>query len=99
MMQFKMTKHATEERMERMVKIAMNVGWGEIVLRRPFPNERKVECLTSTGVFLCLNEDETTLITAFVVTIDKAIAMSEANLSKELRQVIRHNTKKGYIFF
>ena len=99
MMQFKMTKHATEERMERMVQIAMNVGWGEIVLRRPVPEARKVECITSTGVCVCLNEDETVLITAFVVTIDKAMAMSDAKLSKELRQVIRHNTKKGYIFF
>lgn len=69
----KMTYHAQMERTDRLVYIAMTVGFGEVVFEH-FSAERK-ECITDTGVLLVKTLKEEKLITAYIVGIDKAMAL------------------------
>jgi hypothetical protein len=100
MFKVQMTKHATQERMDRLVKIALTLGWGEILLKSPKENGTKMECITSTGVLMIMNKDCDTLITAFVPSIDKVTAVYKncgQTVPKTLKQVVVRNTKKGYL--
>lgn len=69
----KMSKHTKTDRLDRMVYIATTVGFGNIVLERVEGDKR--ECLTDTGVLLIKALQTDFLITAFIVSIDKANAL------------------------
>lgn len=71
-----MTYHARIERADRLTYIAMNVGFGEIVLEHIHEDDPyKVDCLTDTGVLIIKNAVSGTIITAYVPNIDKVIAI------------------------
>ena len=72
-----MSAHVREDRLDRMTYIAMNVGFGEVVMEHRL--ETKRECITNTGVILVKALEEDFLITAFVGTIDKVNAIYHAN--------------------
>jgi hypothetical protein len=97
MQKFIITKHCTEERMERLVNIGMTIGFGEEVLIERYNRETDhVERLMDNGLLLILGSRAEILITAFPVDIDRAFAMyAEAN--KELpRTVIKYFVSKAY---
>lgn len=72
-MMYRMSKHATQERIDRIFYIVTEVGLGEeLSIVRRFDGAREV--LTTTGVVLILS-DEDILITAFVASMDKAYAL------------------------
>ena len=72
-----MSTHVREDRLDRMTYIAINVGFGEVVMEHRM--ETKKECITNTGVILVKNLEDDFLITAFVGTIDKVTAIYHAN--------------------
>ena len=72
-----MSAHVKEERLDRMTYIAMNVGFGEVIMEHRM--ETKRECITDTGVILVKGLEDDFLITAFVGTIDKVSAIYHAN--------------------
>jgi hypothetical protein len=72
-----MSTHVREERLDRMTYIAMNVGFGEVIMEHRM--ETKRECITDTGVILVKGLEDDFLITAFVGTIDKVSAIYHAN--------------------
>lgn len=70
-----MTYHARVERVDRLTYIAMNVGFGEVVLEHPHPKYAdRVECLTDTGVMIIKGIDGS-IITAFVANVEKVVAI------------------------
>lgn len=72
-----MSAHVREDRLDRMTYIAMNVGFGEVVMEHRMESKR--ECITDTGVILVKGLEDDFLITAFVGTIDKVSAIYHAN--------------------
>lgn len=66
-----LTKHVMNDRMERIVYIAQNVGWGETIISYIDTNRKVRVCLTSTGVIFIKNVDVDRLITAYVANIDE----------------------------
>lgn len=69
----KMSEHTKTDRLDRMVYIATTVGFGNVIFERVEQDKR--ECLTDTGVLLVKALESDFLITAFIVSIDKANAM------------------------
>ena len=72
-MTIKMTNHVKFERTDRMTYIAMTVGFGEVIFEHQINGHR--ECITNSGVLLIKSLHEEVLITAYIVSIDKAIAL------------------------
>lgn len=71
-MMYKMSTHASQDRLECMIYIMTEVGLGnkEVCTRQCAPNRREV--LTDSGVLLVLSNDDI-LITAYVPSIAEAI--------------------------
>lgn len=70
---YRISKHASEERLERFMYIALEVGIGEEVARVPTEKET-VEVLTDTGVLLVLGADDL-VVTAYIANLDKIFAV------------------------
>ena len=72
----KMSKHAQQDRTDRLVYIATTIGFGEIVIEHRHEDVR--ECITDTGVVMIKSLTEDFLITAYICDIDKAMAICRA---------------------
>lgn len=92
-----MTRHIKEERLDRLTYIAMNVGFGNVVLEQPRVEEGKRDCLTDTGVLLVKDIMEEVLVTAYIISIDKATAMYKHSgyqaVPTQMRKIIIKNEK------
>ena len=91
-----MSKHVQYDRTDRMVYIAMTVGFGNILFEKV--HEDKRECVTDTGVLLVKSLDGETLITAFILNMDKAICLyrtvyGDRRMPTSLHQTILKNRK------
>lgn len=68
----KMTRHCTQDRLDRLVEISMALGWGNIILEHYNENTGHIEALSDTGVLFVVSPNRKTLITAYVVNENKA---------------------------
>ena len=93
-----MTRHIKEERLDRLTYIAMNVGFGNVVLEQTRGSDGKRDCLTDTGVLLVKDIVNEVLITAYVIDINKATAMYKncgfQSVPQSMKRVIIRNEKK-----
>lgn len=72
----KMTTHVREERLDRLTYIAMNVGFGEVVLEHPHNDgSGKIDCITDTGVLIIKSARDGAIITAYIPDINKVTAI------------------------
>ena len=90
-----MAKHLTHDRIDRAVYIASTVGVGKEVIRTYNEKRDSYSCLTDTGVMV-IRDPKGVIITMYIASMNQAIAMSNNQLSKTLRNTIKHNEKKGY---
>lgn len=91
------SNHIRYQRSERLVAILTHVGLGEPVLEFYDTHKRNINVLTSTGVYLVYDFDKTTLITAFMATLDKVYAMTKSNpmsIPKSMKAIIKKNEQK-----
>lgn len=92
-----LTYHCSHEKIDRMVAIATNLEFGEIILERHVPNTSKRECLTNTGILMVKALAQEILITMYIPNIDKVIALFKgANkpIPKGYIKLIKENRKK-----
>lgn len=94
-----LTVHAEEDRMERIAFIATTAEFGEVRFTKTVQEQGRVTRLelTSTGVLIVTNPEKKALVTMFLATIDQAIWVSEGQLSQEVRQAVKRNSKRGWI--
>ena len=91
----KVTIHAAVERIDRIVYIAKNVGWGEgivVEVRREEKGTR--ECLTDSGVLIVKNINEDIFITAYVPSYEKTISLYKM-AGKRMPSYIAAKVKKN----
>ena len=69
-----MTYHARIERADRLTYIAMNMGFGEVVLEHKNTTSHRLECITDTGV-LIVKASNGAIVTAYIPSIDKVMAI------------------------
>lgn len=70
---YKLTHHASAERLERLLFINLNVGIGDEICRTVGTHGND-EILTSTGVVLVLGKDDI-VVTGFIAHMNKAISL------------------------
>ena len=70
---YKLSKHAREDRMERIAYLLTEVGIGEEVLTVRFDGVK--QRLFDTGLVLVLAPEDDLVITAYLTSVDKLIAM------------------------
>ena len=96
MKKMKFSEHILNERMERVVAIAMAVGMGEVVLSVPDKHPNRTASLTSTGVVL-ITADSGVVVTMYLATyeqIDKMYHVAEKEIPKAIKKVVEDNRKK-----
>ena len=91
-----MSKHVKEDRLDRMVYIATTIGFGKVIFERV--NDDRRECITDTGVLMVKSITEDFLITAYIMSVDKAIAIfrnicGDGRMPTYLYETIRKNAK------
>ena len=91
----KMTKHLTEDRIDRAVFIAMTTGVGNEVYRKYDEIRNSYSCLTDTGVVVIKNPQDV-IITMYYASVAQAFAISKGQISKTLLEVIKKNCEKHY---
>lgn len=69
---FRMSKHATVDRIERLSFIAETIGLGEEYCRCKTANGQAYDVLTTTGISIIIDLNDETVITAFIASIDRA---------------------------
>lgn len=101
MTKVKFSEHALEDREERIVWIATEVGFGEVVdtvvtydVERGY---RRVE-LTSTGVAIFKPMDKEIIITMYLPSMRKLIAFygGKNHVPIRLLNAVKRNEKKGW---
>lgn len=75
----KLSRHASRDRVERLSRIVMEVGIGQTIFE--FKENKREYTITSTGVLMVWDYDnaEKVLLTAFLIDIDKAVAVYKNN--------------------
>lgn len=95
MLNFKMTEHASMERLERIAQINMTVGFGEIIRWDWQEQKDEYYCLTSTGVFAVVASDKQTLITAWIASFAQGVKFYKSvfEMPPFMRTKLRKNEK------
>lgn len=93
----KMTAHVIDERIDRLTYIAMNVGFGNVILERIHDDNKKRDCFTDTGVLLIKDAYKEILITAYIPDIDKVTAIYRncgyTRTPQEIVRLVKKNHK------
>ena len=95
MVKMKMTYHASIERADRLTNLIMTLGFNEIVyetIDKKHP-DCKI-CITDTGIILIRNGQDGRLITGYMATVDKALAICKGNIPVSLKKTVVYNCKK-----
>lgn len=97
-MVYKLAKHASEYRIERLYYIHTQIGIGNEVCRSREKPNGLYEVLTDTGILLVVNK-ESVLITAYIATMKKATAVwrniyGEQKMPNCVYTAILHNKKQ-----
>lgn len=91
----KVTIHAAVERIDRIVYIAKNIGWGEGIVVEVRREERRTrECLTDSGVLIIKDMDEDIFVTAYVPSYERTISLYKM-AGKRMPSYIAAKVKKN----
>lgn len=87
--------HVQEERLERLTKIGVTIGFGKEFTSVSLEKESKRYVLTDTGVLMVYGLQDKKLITVFVPKL-QYVKKYFSVLPFALELIIRNNQKKGY---
>lgn len=104
-MLMKLSAHCINDRKERLLAILQTVDIGEVIAE--FKNHNELgpinEIITNTGVLIIQSPEDGKMITAYMITTDKAIAIYRkngyANPPRSLMTTIKNNEKKRKFLF
>ena len=95
MMMMKMTYHAKVERIDRICACIQHLGVNEIVVEvRGKADPDHLYCITDTGIVLVRSYYDGALITAYMGTISKVMALCSGNVPPALKKRVVYNEKK-----
>jgi hypothetical protein len=90
------TAHITEARLERVMWIIENIGYGNVIAERDWVDTNGTNCirqLTDTGVIIVLSADRSKVVTMFVATVLQIKAMYHGRIANWLYKVAIKNEK------
>lgn len=91
----KLSRHARQDRVERLSRIVMEVGLGHIIFEYI---ERGRTCqITSTGVLMVysIEDTERVLLTAYLLTMDKAAAVYKHRGYNDIPRMVVNSINKN----
>ena len=72
-MKIQLTKHAKEDRIERMLYITQTIGFGERIVCEGFRRDKGTrQCLSETGILIVKMPESETMVTAYIPTLEQA---------------------------
>ena len=93
---YTMSHHMRADRVDRLTKIAITIGFGEIIKEAPIRGA--VGMFSDTGVLYIVNKKKKLIITAYVATVDEAVAFYGGRLPPKIFAVVRKNEQKNWDF-
>lgn len=98
----KLTAHAQNDRLDRLVAIIDHVGIGEIAIEAPnLQNPGTIAKVTTTGVILIVDESSDRLVTGYLGTFQQVVKIyrigGQDHLPQWMVKRLREN-KKNYSF-
>lgn len=99
-MMMNVSQHCSNDRLDRLISIIMEIGVGEIIHVFPSANQfgPTEHCVTNTGVLIIRSPKDGKMITGFMLTTDRAVALYRSNGMKNppvtLMKTIQNNEKK-----
>lgn len=94
---YKISSHLSNDRAERVAYIGTTVGFGDI--KYVFPIGERYEAITNTGVLIILAADKATIVTMYLMNINKARAIFTANnfesIPPTIKKIIVKNMQSG----
>lgn len=91
----KVTIHAAVERIDRIVYIAQNIGWGEGIAVEVLREDRGTrEYLTDSGVLIVKDMNDDIFVTAYVPSYEKTISLYKM-AGKRMPSYIAAKVKKN----
>lgn len=90
----RMTHHASAERAERLAWIAENIGVGTIQYKFE-RKDKKLDCITSTGVLIVMDSTGKTIITAFCPNHNKIYAIFKSHGYERVPVLIKGRVERN----
>lgn len=73
MMKIEMTKHAIDDRIDRMVYITQTIGFGEKIVCEGYRRDKGTrQCITENGILIVKMPNEEKMVTAYIPTLEQA---------------------------
>ena len=95
MIKTKMSRHAINDRLDRLTNLVITLGAGEVAFSRPdYNHPGTIKEITTTGIILCRKAEDGTLITGFMATIDQAYEVYGGKPPQTIFNVVKYNNKK-----
>lgn len=87
------TRHASEDRLDRITAIAMTIGFGQVIKERQ--REDKWYQITNTGVMVVRNETKKKVITMWAANMKQISDVYEKeNIPQSIKNTVKANRKK-----
>lgn len=90
-----LSKHAMQDRAERIAFIEQTIGWGQIIKEVYYYGT--YHYITDTGVALIVNEERTMIITAYLIDAFELQRIYNNKTPKFLLKKVKHYTKMGWV--
>jgi hypothetical protein len=96
---FKMTYHASVERIDRLTACIQYLGFNEFVCEMPDPmNPGTAYCVTDTGIIIIKAIATNTIITGYMATPKRIAAIFKGNTPPALyKRVVKNNKKYAFL--
>lgn len=101
-----LSRHIIKDRLERMVKIATTIGYGNII--KEFVTQGKYgqirQCLTDTGIMILKELNSDKVITVYAIRLSRVIALYRTEAPNEripqklYTAIINNEKKRPYLF-
>ena len=102
MTKIEFSEHATNDRTERIVRIATTIGFGEEIAQFNRHNKygKTVHCLTSTGVVIIKDYTQSKIITMYAMTLAQMLTYYNKSRAPQViyRAVVNNEKKRKFLF-
>lgn len=95
MLKFTMSNHARDDRSDRITRILTEVGFNSVILRtidKQNPEHELV--LTDTGILFTVGVGNNILVTAYLITTPKLVAIYEGHNPPSISKRVKMNEKR-----
>lgn len=91
------SRHCVEDRENRLLFIAENVGFGEEVAESYDSIRKAWSSVTTTGVIFVRSKDKKKIVTAFLGTKNQVLKILGDTINPQVMNAVKYNMKKNFL--